>query len=248
MDDFFEAPPELLFPAELDFVEPDLADVLADDLLDDDFSAEADLPEALPPPDFDALDLPADEPDLADDPAVDFPVEPDLAPDDFPAELDLLLDDDFPAELDFPVEPDFPAEPDFPVEPDFPAEADFPAVLDADLAKPLPGEPDALLAPPDFLLPDDAPILPASAFFIAVSAAPLTAPFAAPFPTSEIAFAACAATLPRVSPTVAAIPLSEPFLPAFDAAGFFVADCLAVDVFPAAFFSAIVSLLLTYFE
>jgi hypothetical protein len=230
LDDFLEELPEPLFVEELDFVEPDFAAVLeagllavfpneADllALLPSDFAEEADLPAVLPPPGFAALDLLAVEPDLADVLAVDLPAE-----DDFPAELDLLEEADFPAE------------------PDLPAEVVFPVVLDAGLAEPLLEEAADLEEPPDVLPPDDLPEASAPAFFMAVSAAPLTAPFAAPLPTSEIAFAACAATLPRVSPTVAAIPLSEPFLP-FDDAGFFVAVVLAVDFFSAAFF-AIVSL------
>lgn len=232
MDDFLEEPPEPLFAEELDFIEPDFAAVLeagllavfpaeADlpPLLPPDFAAEADLP-AAEPPDFAALDLLAVEPDLADVLAVDLPAEDDLLA------LDLLEEADFPAE------------------PDLPAEVDFPVVLDAGLAdvlaEPLPEEAADLDEPPDVLPPDDLPEGSAPAFFMAVSAAPLTAPFAAPLPTSEIALAACAATLPRVSPTVAAIPLSEPFL-LFDDAGFFVAVVLAVDFFSAAFF-AIVSL------
>ena len=222
MVDFLEELPEPLFVEELDFVEPDFAAALEAGLLAV-FPNEADLL-ALLPSDF------AEEADL---PAV-------LPPPDFAA-LDLLAVE---PDLTDVLAVDLPAEDDLPAEPDLPAEADFPvglaAGLAADLAEPLLEEAADLEEPPDVLLPDDLPEVPAPAFFMAVSAAPLTAPFAAPLPTSEIALAACAATLPRVSPTVAAIPLSEPFLP-FDDAGFFVAVVLAVDFFSAAFF-AIVSL------
>ena len=205
------------------FADPDLAAVLAAGLLAV-FPAAADLPALLPPDFAAAADLPAvlPPPDFA---ALDLlAVEPDLAD---------VLAVDLPTEVDLPAEPDLPAEADFPVV--------FDAGLGAGLAEPLPEEAADLDEPPDFLFPADLLEASAPAFFMAVSAAPLTAPFAAPLPTSEIAFAACAATLPRVSPTVAAIPLSEPFLP-FDDAGFFVAVVLAGDFFPAAFF-AIVSLL-----
>lgn len=141
-------------------------------------------------------------------------------------------------------EPDLPAD----LVADLPAEADFAAGLAADLDVDLAS---GLLAADVFLEAASAFLLAAAdlagllapAFFTATSAAPLTAPFAAPLPTSEITFAACAATLPTALPTVVTSPSSELFLPVLAAAGFFVVDDLAGVFFAADFFSAIVSLL-----